>query len=88
MGMNPETNKFEPLSIDPKDKDVFAKSLSQSQNRSLLIRPDGSPVPVHWCVFQVGELVAIKNYTYADHCCEVVGADLHRAITNALNSGR
>jgi len=53
MAMNPETNKFEML----KNKELVEKMAA-------LIRPDGTPVPRHWPVFQTGELVVIKDYTF------------------------
>ncbi len=51
--MNPDTNRFEPLT------EVTAHLGTVS-----LLRPDGSPVPAHWCVFAVGELVSIRNCTF------------------------
>ena len=47
--MNPETLKFESLSEGPLDQ---------------LIRPNGTPVPSHWAVFTVDELVVIKGHTF------------------------
>jgi hypothetical protein len=49
--MNPNTNKFEPL-------------LEAGAGLSQLLRPNGEPVPKHWTVFRVGELVEIKGYTF------------------------
>ena len=46
--MNPFTNKFEPL----------------LENIGQLFRPDGTPVPKHWCVLKEGELVVLKNYSF------------------------
>lgn len=51
--MNPDTNKFETLT----DVSIEGK-LNQ------LLRPNGEPVPQHWSVFQLDELVVIKNYTF------------------------
>lgn len=48
MPLNPETNKFE--------------SLMECQ--SLLLRPNGEPVPASWTVFHMDELVVIKDYTF------------------------
>ena len=31
---------------------------------SLLLRPNGEPVPVTWTQFKVGETVVIKSYTF------------------------
>lgn len=70
MGLNPETNKFEILTegkptIDQLEKAIKAGDLSVLPSTGLmLLRPDGSPVPKHWSVFKVGELVTIKNYTF------------------------
>jgi len=30
----------------------------------VLLRPNGEPVPPHWCVLTVGETIVIKNYTF------------------------
>lgn len=64
--MNPETNKFEPLSEDVKKfNEAMAKLKGAKVNCHInLLRPDGSPVPIHWSVFKVGELVMIKDYTF------------------------
>jgi hypothetical protein len=73
MGMNPETNMFEELHLEGlKDAErdqrevQFKKQLEQVQQQieGGLLRPDGSPVPKHWSVFQVGEAVVIKDYTF------------------------
>lgn len=64
MGMNPDTNRFEPLEeqlrelVERKDYD------SRKKFETVLVRPDGSPVPKHWSVFKVGEHVVIKDYTF------------------------
>jgi len=52
--MNPETNRFETL-------DMTWRAM---QERSQLVRPNGQPVPPHWPVFSVGELVTLKDYTF------------------------
>lgn len=67
MGMNPETNKFEPLHEADQDEmkrltEQFGKLVEK--NESLLVRSDGSPVPRHWATFKVGEFVVIKGYTF------------------------
>lgn len=73
--MNPETNKFEPLTEAPADERLpprythagdaaRAKLAATAVPSSPLLRPDGSPVPAHWTVFSVGEHVVIKNYTF------------------------
>lgn len=74
MGMNPETNKFESLGVDPRNEMLanFEKSVSDqaktlaqlSLQRMDLLRPDGTPVPKHWTVFSLSELVNIKGYTF------------------------
>lgn len=56
--MNPETNRFEPLSPS------IEELKNQFLDLSSLVRPDGSPVPKHWSVFTVGENVVIKDYTF------------------------
>ena len=58
--MNPDKNKFEELK-EEMDKTVL-ESINEFTVR--LIRPDGSFVPDHWSIFQVGEKVVIKNYTF------------------------
>lgn len=71
MGMNPETNHFEELqqigTLGEEQRAEFRRQceeLGQSVEDSVLVRPDGSPVPKHWSVFSVGELVVIKDYTF------------------------
>jgi len=69
--MNPETNKFEYL-INCTTKEDLIEYMKQHEklvkqyetNIGNLIRPDGSPVPKHWSVFQVGEKIVINNYTF------------------------
>jgi hypothetical protein len=56
--MNPKTNNFEPLT------EVAMKAASNALEPFQLLRPDGSPVPKTWSVFQVGESVVIKGYTF------------------------
>ncbi len=71
--MNPDTNRFEPLKTSTRealDKQQEAQleslkgQLAALQQRGELVRADGTPVPKHWSVFQVGEHVVIKNYTF------------------------
>lgn len=68
MGMNPETNRFEPLltgeEIRKELNELAAAKLDDGPFETRLVRPDGSPVPKHWTVFALGELVAIKGYTF------------------------
>jgi len=49
MAMNPETGRIEPLTVTAENT---------------LLRPDGTPVPKHWSVFVVDELVTIKDTTF------------------------
>lgn len=65
--MNPETNRFEPLTEEEKrEQERQYRSIESvlARVQKKLLRPDGTPVPSHWPVFQVGELVVIKNYTF------------------------
>ena len=63
--MNPDTNKFEKLTISLKDahpdKEV---DLLQQAAGGVLFRPNGEPVPKHWSIFQIDEEVVIKDYTF------------------------
>lgn len=58
--MNPDTNKFEPL-MEGDAPTALKLKLGMDK---LLFRPDGTLVPKHWSVFQVGEHVVIKDYTF------------------------
>lgn len=71
--MNPDTNRLERLHEAAAGDD--GTELNRKQRRALaaqqrhakeprLLRPDGSEVPEHWSVFQVGERVVVKNYTF------------------------
>ncbi len=70
--MNPDTNKLEKLHEKKIDKSELTEKLMNmdatvsqiKQGGSLLVRPDGSPVPATWVVFKVGELVDIKGYMF------------------------
>lgn len=65
--MNPDTNRLESLTMDPKLKralDQEVEGLKSAIERQALVRPDGSPVPEHWSIFTVGECVAIKTHTF------------------------
>lgn len=78
--MNPDTNRFEPLTEQPqepqKNQETTRRQMQEIQRQlkkadadllqaaGQLIRPDGSPVPRTWSVFQVGETVVIKDYTF------------------------
>lgn len=62
--MNPDTNRFESL-IPAEDQDALLKLKEQADSQLVsLLRPDGSPVPKHWAVFKVGEVITIKNYSF------------------------
>jgi len=65
--MNPNTNRFEQLNEDPgpsiEHLKQQLKNLSPS-DKGALLRPDGSPVPAHWSIYSIGELVMVKNYTF------------------------
>jgi hypothetical protein len=66
--MNPKTGKFEQITVSKNNK--MSSSLKAaieevkylSDSRSLL-RPNGEPVPKHWAVFTIGELVTVKDQT-------------------------
>lgn len=75
--MNPDSNRFEPLTI--LSEKHIKRNTSKEQRRRLnqiarkeidpsllniLLRPNGEPVPNHWSTFTVGEHVVIKNYTF------------------------
>ena len=67
--MNPETNKFERLTDqneDPGPADTGTLGLLRklAQQQSMLLRPNGEPVPQHWTQFQVNEVVEIKGYSF------------------------
>ena len=70
MGLNPETNKFEPLTEGKPTINELEKAMRSGRMPDLsptglvLLRPDGSPVPKSWTIFKVGELVVIKDYTF------------------------
>lgn len=61
--MNPDTNRFEPLTDAAGEKKPDPHEHPDKDPLALL-RPDGSPVPSHWPVFAVGEMVVIKDYTF------------------------
>jgi len=62
--MNPDTNRLEELQ--------FRKTLDEAwkleQKRILepprLLRPNGEPVPEHWSIFKVDEIVVVNNYQF------------------------
>lgn len=64
--MNPDTNKFEPLSEEheKQTKELQRMVAGLQVERTKLVRPDGSPVPDHWPIFRVDELIEVKGYTF------------------------
>jgi hypothetical protein len=70
MAMNPETNKFEAL-FETKQKSeqelnrelVRIRDLVEDSG-TVLLRPNGEPVPKHWTVLTAGEHVVVKDYTF------------------------
>ena len=73
--MNPETNRFEPLSIDDgTDAEALEKAFAERLESVMgaaeavqpasLVRPDGTPVPEHWPIFKVDEEVVVKGYVF------------------------
>jgi len=63
MALNPESNKFEKArQITQEEFDKLSDQLSDMHSQ--LVKIDGSPIPKHWTVFKVGELITIKDYTF------------------------
>ncbi len=66
MAINTQTNKIEML-LHPSTSEsgaLFARRMrSLASGHSGLLRPNGEPVPAHWPVFTVGELVVVKGCT-------------------------
>lgn len=77
--MDPDANRFKPLTPAAGDAPDGAADLVRQQEAirkqllqgsadlsdpTVLVLPDGKPVPRHWAVFQVGEDVVIKGYTF------------------------
>jgi hypothetical protein len=63
--MNPDTNKFEPLSEGVRK--LVEKLDYANPERAVypdIIRPNGEPVPKHWTVLTVGQDVVVENYTF------------------------
>jgi len=72
--VNPNTGQFEPL------RDLTATDLKQDKLRELdffrglmgqmgtdaagLVRPDGTPVPPHWPIFNENEIVQVKGWNF------------------------
>lgn len=74
MGMNPETNKLEPLQLKELQQalDRVEKKQSAAELAELgqLLRPDGTPVPKHWSLFIVDETYVINGYRFK---CAYIG---------------
>lgn len=70
--MNPETNRFEFLSDEEKERltDTIKQSEKLYEYHSGLVRPNGKPVPKHWSIFTVDETYVINNYTFR---CKYIG---------------
>ena len=67
--MNPDINRFEPLTETETSQDrEIEKQIQKMQAR--LVRPDGSEVPQHWSIFTLGESYVINNYTFK---CAYIG---------------
>lgn len=68
--MNPETNRFEPLSEESaetpcrKAQKVQRAIADLKQAQAKLLRPDGTEVPEHWTTFKLGEHVVIRDYAF------------------------
>lgn len=78
--MNPETNKFERLQMEKNSysedilkKDALKNALSKVQKvvqPPNLLRPDGTSMPKHWSIFEIGKNYEINNYTFK---CAYIG---------------
>lgn len=66
--MNPETNKFEQLKSQLSETDLEIEKMYAEQ--TALLKPDGTPVPKHWSIFQIDENYVINNYTFK---CKYIG---------------
>ncbi len=66
MGVNPDTNRIEPL-IEADDETSERLAALNRELRDYhvdILRLDGSPVPKHWTILKQGELIDIKGYTF------------------------
>jgi hypothetical protein len=58
--VNPDTGKLEML------EELFnTETHPEGMIPGQLYRADGTPVPEHWSVFRVGELVTLKGHTFS-----------------------
>ena len=64
MGMNPDTNQFEPLIKATEEQRELLERMTANVEPGTLLRPNGEPVPAHWPVFREGEEIVVKNYTF------------------------
>ena len=62
--MNPDTNKFEEILEATDEQKQLLKKMTSAVENFQFVRQDGSPVPVTWSTFQIGEEVAIKGYMF------------------------
>lgn len=67
--MNPDTGRFEPLAAATAEqvKELekrYAGLYAAAAGETVLVRPDGSPVPPHWAVYAQGDLVVINAHTF------------------------
>lgn len=76
--MDPDNNRFVPLREETPEeaqkqkrsndftRDLHAHfaSTAKAKAEARLLRPDGSPVPEHWGIYTVGELVVLKAHTF------------------------
>lgn len=79
--MNPDTNKFEELTVFDKQRaNDLCKCGSGKKFKaccrqvtvpvSQLLRPNGTPVPGHWSIFHIDEVYEINGYTFK---CKYIG---------------
>ena len=67
MAVNRDTNRIEPLTqcTEHEMAETLAKLRGQAGDfHPGLLRPNGSPVPKTWSLFEMGELIVIKDYTF------------------------
>lgn len=64
MGMNPDTNQFEPLTEATEYQRELLGRMTADVRPGVLLRPNGEPVPAHWPVLREGEELVVKHYTF------------------------
>jgi hypothetical protein len=68
--MNPDKNKLEPIYTSEQIQKHFEECCKHAEKqRSYLVpgqlyKADGSPVPEYWPIFDIGETVVLKNYSF------------------------